>query len=118
MENYFTLLEKETIENSTIFKIELNKSHSVYKGHFPTVPVTPGVVLVDICRELTENLVGTSLHLVAARSMKFLIMVNPAITPVLNVKIDYSFDNELYEVKAIGEFEGHIYFKIQATFAK
>ena len=44
-------------ENETGFKslIRLNPLHEVYKGHFPQVPVAPGVVLVQIIKESQED---------------------------------------------------------------
>lgn len=58
-------------------KIELNADHDIYKGHFPDVPVVPGVCMITICKELLEESFYRPLMLTASRSVKFLGVVNP-----------------------------------------
>jgi len=117
MEAYFSIESKQSEGNSHTFLIALNANHPVYKGHFPDVPVTPGVVLTDICRELTQHISNKELHLVEARSIKFLSMVNPLMTPKLNIKLEVSELESVISTKIVGEFDERIYFKINADFA-
>ena len=48
-----------TSEKSSVFNsiIELNPEHGIYKGHFPYVPVAPGVCLVQIIKEILLDLI-------------------------------------------------------------
>ena len=39
-------------ENSLSILIRLNAKHSIYEGHFPEQPITPGVVQLAIIKEL------------------------------------------------------------------
>ena len=117
MEPYFRVLSSNSEGQVHQFTIELNVNHPVYKGHFPDVPVTPGVVLTDICRTLTAQIVNEELQLVEAKSIKFLSMVNPNETPHLNVTIDAVRDDLVISTKIIGEFDKRVYFKINANFA-
>ncbi len=117
MEAYFNVESTQSEGNSHTFLIVLNPNHPVYKGHFPDVPVTPGVVLTDICRELTQLVCEKELQLVEAKSIKFLSMVNPLMTPKLNVKIDVSELDNVISTKIVADFDAQIYFKINADFA-
>ncbi len=117
MEAYFTLDTHRQEEGKEIFAITLNRKHPVYKGHFPDVPVTPGVVLTDICRQLAEHALDKKLQLKEAKTIKFLAMVNPEMTPALDVEMMLSVENERYAARIVGSFEGKTYFKIQADFA-
>ena len=49
----------------------------VYAAHFPDYPITPGVCLVEIARELMEKELGRPLYLSAIRKLKFLKPVFP-----------------------------------------
>lgn len=118
METYFSIISSLQMDSSCEYTIALNADHTVYKGHFPDVPVTPGVVLTDICRQLTEKAVGKELALTAAKSIKFLSMVNPKMTPNLVVKIDViSAEPSLIQTKIVGSWEAQTYFKINADFS-
>lgn len=113
MEPYFTLLKQEKTEEHTVFHIELNRNHAVYQGHFPSMPVTPGVVLLDISRQLAEIVLGKKLHVVASKTMKFLTVVSPMHTPQLAIKLRCSEVEKSYQAVIVGEHEATIYFKFQ-----
>ena len=51
--------------------IQVDPDHPVYKGHFPSNPVTPGAVQVQMIGEVLKEHLGTDLMLCAARSIKF-----------------------------------------------
>jgi len=116
MAPYFSIEHTEKAEQKFIFRIRLNAEHPVYKGHFPDVPVTPGVVLTDICRQLAQEITGKKLQLKESKSIKFLAMVNPLATPVLHVAIDLSQTDQHYSVQFTGSFDERVYFKIHGRF--
>ena len=60
-------------------ELVINKSHHIFQGHFPGLPVVPGVCMVQIIKELVEQNVGKSLMLREAGNIKFLSMINPEV---------------------------------------
>jgi 3-hydroxyacyl-[acyl-carrier-protein] dehydratase len=118
MEPYFSVESMEQTDGKTVAHIRLNDTHPVYTGHFPDVPVTPGVVLTDICRLLAQEICGSDLELKEAKSIKFLAMVNPKMTPELLVSIDLTEAENGYTGQFIGSFDERVYFKIHGRFTK
>ena len=41
-------------EGKYICRITLNPAHPIFAGHFPGNPITPGVCMLQIIKELTE----------------------------------------------------------------
>ncbi|NOR88189.1 MAG: 3-hydroxyacyl-ACP dehydratase [Bacteroidales bacterium] len=67
--------------------LSLNKEHIIFKGHFPDAPVLPGVAMMQMVKELLEVVEERALFIEKAGNMKFLRMVNPVNTPILNMEI-------------------------------
>jgi len=57
--------------------IELNPEHIIFQAHFPENPITPGVCLVQIVKELSIELLGRNLFLKKLNNVKFLNVINP-----------------------------------------
>ena len=53
--------------------VRLLPESTVYRGHFPGYPITPGVCMVQIALEL----IGENVRLVAAKNIKFTSPVFP-----------------------------------------
>jgi 3-hydroxyacyl-[acyl-carrier-protein] dehydratase len=75
--------------NQVQASVMLNKNHDVYKGHFPQIPITPGVCQVLIIKELLSHVLGKSLQMLKSRDIKFLSMHNPTNEEALDVTINY-----------------------------
>lgn len=87
-DHFYEVKTKEMLDNSTVqFTVELNASHPIFQGHFPGNPVTPGVVQLEMIKELLNAHLERSLHLVDMPTCKFLAVLNPNTTPIVNVEI-------------------------------
>ncbi|MDR0536854.1 MAG: glycosyltransferase [Tannerellaceae bacterium] len=62
---------------SFVFHVTLHREHFIYKAHFPGLPVTPGVCLIQMCKELMEEHVSAPLLLGKLVNVKFLAVINP-----------------------------------------
>ncbi len=71
-----------TADGTFSFRIVLRPDSPVYAGHFPGLPVTPGVALLTIVRELLEKRLRTPLTLTSADDVKFLHPLTPCHNPV------------------------------------
>ncbi len=84
-----------SVDNEEIkAKIEINKNSRIYKGHFPQMPVTPGVCQVLIIKEVVSKVLNKSLMLTESGNIKFLSMHNPAETVGLLLTINYKCISE------------------------
>ncbi|HEX5026035.1 MAG TPA: 3-hydroxyacyl-ACP dehydratase [Agriterribacter sp.] len=77
---------------------EINPTHPIFNGHFPGQPVVPGVCMVQIIKELLEGVLGKSLQLQKADHIKFLSMIVPRTSDVLEASITYSIDGNAISV--------------------
>lgn len=80
--------------------IEINAKHQVFEGHFPGVPVLPGVCQVQAIKEILQNVSGETLKIEKVRDIKFMAMVIPEKMPVLNCEITFTLSEGAYKVNA------------------
>lgn len=59
--------------NSSELKVELkiDPKHDIYNGHFPSNPITPGVIELEIIKELISYALNKNISLVSLSSCKF-----------------------------------------------
>lgn len=99
--------------------ISLNGSHAVFQGHFPGNPVTPGVCMMQIIKELTERWAASPLMLKTARNVKFMAIINPSLTPNIRVELDVEEEGEgVLSVKSTTSFEDTMALKFSGVFQK
>ncbi len=88
-------------EGATDYDIELNPSHFIFKAHFPGEPITPGVCIIQVGKELLEDLLGAPLQTVAVKNVKFLSVVTPQQSLAVNYRIGKILvDDEAKTVKS------------------
>lgn len=117
--NFYTLESHEKAENgSFIANILLNKDHDIFKGHFPGNPVTPGVCMMQIVKELTEEFIGCKLFLKTASNVKFMAIINPFETPELTLILDINEGENEVKVKNTAFFGETIALKMSVNYQK
>ena len=77
IENFFKIIDTVQKENQTNFEISLNKEHEIYKGHFPDKPIVPGVMQIQIIKDLLSLLLKGNLQLQSASNIKYLALMDP-----------------------------------------
>ncbi|MGV0846998.1 3-hydroxyacyl-ACP dehydratase [Empedobacter falsenii] len=104
--NLYTIKNTEKIdENNFKVRIELNPNHQVFKGHFPNNPITPGVCMMQIIKEITEGFVSKDLFLSKVSNVKFMATINPFIHPILDLSLNVVCENNEVKVKNSSFFE-------------
>jgi 3-hydroxyacyl-[acyl-carrier-protein] dehydratase len=117
--DFYTLQSYEKGENGSFTaNITLNKDHEIFKGHFPGNPVTPGVCMMQIVKELTEEFTGSSLFLQSASNVKFMAIINPFETPDLTLQLDITDSGDEVKVKNTTSFGGTIALKMSVNYKK
>ncbi|MBQ4821348.1 3-hydroxyacyl-ACP dehydratase [Aquimarina sp. MMG016] len=98
--------------------ITLNPDSDIFKGHFPGNPVTPGVCMLQIIKELTERRLGCSLFMKKASNVKFMAVINPEKTPDLVIENSFTDGDEEIKVKNIIKYDDTVALKVVVTFVK
>ena len=91
--NLYKIISKEEVNSIFNYTVELNPSCVIYQAHFPGEPITPGVCIVQIGKEVIEDLLleqsSTSrrLEIIKAKNIKFLSVISPNETPILTYQV-------------------------------
>lgn len=75
--NLYSITQADQSAEGADFALQLHKECFIYAAHFPEMPVTPGVCLLLMAKELLEEVVEQQLNLVEVKNAKFLSVVNP-----------------------------------------
>ena len=73
----YTIQSKQSQDDAAQYVLILSAEHEIYKAHFPGQPITPGVCLLQIAKELLEDNSGASLEIQQIKNVKFLSVVSP-----------------------------------------
>lgn len=118
LENFYQVQKIENTEtNKYNAFIRLNKDHDIFKGHFPDNPVTPGVCMVQIIKDLASTAKKANLSLVSSNNIKFMAVINPVTSPDLKLTLDLK-DNEdgTISVKNVTYFDDTVALKMSAIY--
>jgi 3-hydroxyacyl-[acyl-carrier-protein] dehydratase len=97
--------------------VEINPDHPIFEGHFPEIPVVPGVCMMQMVKELVEDFIGQKLRLSKAEHLKFLTIINPRENKLLQVDIAI-ISNSMQGVQVTAAFfyRETIFFKFKGGF--
>ena len=95
------------------FSISLNRECPIYAAHFPGMPVTPGVCILQMVEELLADYTHKKLQTTAIKNAKFLSMLKPT-DEVLEVNLfPVKQEDEKIKVQStVMDSSGTIYAKI------
>lgn len=115
--SFFAILRQETAAGSIRALLSINKSHDIFKGHFPEQPVVPGVCMLQMIKELVEFNINKDLSIVEADNIKFLAIIDPDKNSEVEASVSYSEGNGKILINA-SLFSGSVtFFKLKATLA-
>jgi len=114
---YKIISENSSEENKFQVSIRLNKSHEIFKGHFPNNPILPGVALLEILKQLIQNHLKEILMVREVLNLKFLALVNPNENRDLVFDFQINPKEERLNIKTVTTFpDGSAVLKCNATF--
>ncbi|MFD2542757.1 3-hydroxyacyl-ACP dehydratase [Lacinutrix gracilariae] len=116
LKDFYTVNNVAVTENNATANITINKDHEIFKGHFPGNPVTPGVCMMQIIKELTEGVVGKKLMMQSSSNIKFMAIINPEKTPDLVLTLNISETENGYKVKNSTTFDETVALKLTSNF--
>lgn len=117
--NFYSVSKMQHTDKGVIFTVRLNADHFIYAAHFPGNPITPGVCITQIVKELTEELVQKPLFLKVVKNLKFTQVINPLERPEVSFAISTPQEEvHGYKVSASVEFGSEIFAKMSLIFVK
>ena len=116
-DNFYTINELEFVENKIQASIKIDSNHSIFEGHFPNNPITPGVVEMEIVKEIDSEGIQKTLKMSKMSNCKFLAILNPLNSSEVNVKIDVlEQENNRIRISAQILDQQTVYLKISAEY--
>lgn len=112
-ESFFTIESKSKNEaGEIIYDIDLNPNHDIYKGHFPNMPICPGVCNIQTIRECVEMEVGKKLTIKAIAQCRFSALIVPTENKKLRITLNLvsESENEWNVISKITSPDGEISF--------
>ncbi|HMK06051.1 MAG TPA: hypothetical protein VK476_00890 [Flavobacterium sp.] len=119
LKDFYKVLSLEKNEQQHVAFILVNEKNDVFNGHFPGNPIMPGVCMMQIIKELTEEITGTKLMMQSLSNVKFMALINPEVTPELRIELDVTTtDEDLIKVKNSSYFNDTTALKLSAVYKK
>ena len=81
-DNLYRVVTTEPTDDGFRCQIRLDADHVIYKAHFPRNPVTPGVCLMQMAKEMMEERLGRRLQQKEVPGMKFCRTITPDVEPI------------------------------------
>jgi len=110
-------IESVTEENPCAFlaKASVDANHPVFQGHFPGIPVLPGVCSLYLIRTCAERFLGCCMRYNTVDFCKFTAMIDPLRNEQITVKGNIKQDEEEIQIKAMMLYGNRTVLKLQAT---
>jgi 3-hydroxyacyl-[acyl-carrier-protein] dehydratase len=115
--NFYTIKESSGEGNTFKMKIQFNAAHDIFKGHFPDLPVVPGVCQTQMLVEALEYLLQRPVHMKVASHIKFLALLNPVKDNLLDMEIKIEKqDGDSLWVSAAYSSPAEVFFRFKGEF--
>lgn len=116
--NLFTISSIKQENGTYIVQIELDPEHEIFQGHFPGQPILPGVCLIEMVKEVLNEMGPKPYKLVNAATIKYLNVVDPRKDQVLKFELGISEEEGVKKVNVTSYLQdGTSNFKFKGTFA-
>lgn len=112
--NFYRILETEKDGQTYRVKVAFNSAHEIFTGHFPDLPVVPGVCQTQMLIETLSQLLNRQVELRLAHHIKFLALLNPEKENIigLEIKIDRQEGEHLW-VSAVYSSPSETFFRFK-----
>ena len=116
-DNFFNMKEVCQTAAGADYTLVLEPNHPIYKAHFPETPITPGVCIIQIIKELSMEMLHCNLFLKKLNNVKFINVINPLENKEVNFSISISSaENGEQKVNAVVYNENQQFAKLSMLF--
>lgn len=117
LSDFYTYQIEETSSTSLIAQVSIDPKHEVYKGHFPEQPVTPGVILVEMARNILSIHTKKELMLSSAKELKFMSPIIPTENTEITIHINFEVVENDYKVSCVFLAGNKTFTKLKGIFS-
>ena len=101
----------------TDYTLVLEPNHFIYQAHFPGNPVTPGVYIIQIIKELSIEMLQHNLFLKKIHNVKFLNVINPRENKEVVFSISIcSEGDDIHKINALVYNDNQLFAKLSMLF--
>ena len=115
LNDFYSIVHQESSIGSVKASVSINKEHKIFDGHFPGLPVVPGVCMVQMVKEILEVSMNKSLRIVTSDNIKFLSVIDPRLHSEVSATINYAEANAVFSIHATLFADQLIFLKLRAT---
>lgn len=115
--SFYKIIKEVKLENKLKYEIQFDQSHPIYQGHFPARPITPGVCILQVLKELLELHLNNKLQLIKANNVKFIGMIDPNICNKADYNISFTYNfNQIEATTSINQND-HTICKVSSIYS-
>jgi 3-hydroxyacyl-[acyl-carrier-protein] dehydratase len=120
LKDFYKVLSLENPMGSKyIATIKVNVNHDIFKGHFPGNPIMPGVCMMQIIKEISEQIIESSLFMQTLTNVKFMALINPFVSSELLLELEINITEEgIVKVKNSTYFNETVALKLSSVYRK
>lgn len=112
--DFYKITEESAAGQQLKARVNFNPAHPIFKGHFPELPVVPGVCQLQMLMEVMSHALNRPVELVKASHVKYLKLLNPTDFPQLNMEINYTGQpGEKLQVQSTYSWGEDIFFRFK-----
>ena len=113
IDSLYSIISDSAYESGHDYSIRLNPEHFIYKAHFPGEPITPGVCIMQISKELLEKSTGLPIEMDYVKNIKFLRVISPSEILTLDCSLSkVSREDSHVKAQAVISADGEICAKL------
>jgi 3-hydroxyacyl-[acyl-carrier-protein] dehydratase len=118
-DSLFKINSIKDIEGKFSADISFDSKHDIFCGHFPEKKVVPGVMLMQMVKEVSEEILKVEDTFITDAGMKFLspVLVDECADLEVEISVEKT-DDDSYKIKSIGKDRYKKNFKINITITK
>lgn len=117
LNDFFTITNMEASGTEVKATLAVDAGHKIFEGHFPGQPVVPGVCMMQMLKEVLEQVIGKKTNLVKAHEMKFLAVIDPSRNNLISAAVKYTAgEDEAINVVASFFKEELMHFRFKGVF--
>jgi len=115
LNDFFFIQRIEKGDTSLKAFLSIDKNHKIFDGHFPTIPIVPGVCMMQMMKEIMEDQLNNKFIIREGDNIKFLAVINPTEHSEIEADIQYEQGQEGIRISGTLFSGSLIFFKIKAT---
>ena len=118
LQSLYTIHDLKYSEREFSANISFDPKHEIFEGHFPGQPVVPGVVLINIIKDICSTIVENDVKLRKGTNIKFLNIIDPRDEATISISGSYTkTDNIQISMNANIRNADQISIKFKGTFS-